>query len=101
MTTLAHYNDIDGMQGWCQDMIGPTAMIKKMEEFLKGVGPAYNHPQAGLCPVDATPSCSEAGDVKICIYEAAGTEQDVIASLHQNVATTMWGNVSTIHFLYK
>ena len=114
-----HFMNIDNIPGACVQYSGAKKadVIKHTQWVEKNVG--YKHPQAGQCPPIAAPTCeSFAGmppcppapgpmcnwnyekTVRSCNISNYGSDQGDI-ELNQNVATDMWGDVSTVHMVKK
>ena len=101
MTLNIHYENVDGMSGWCQDIGGPHDYVAAMESEMKGMGGSYAHPLAGLCTNSGKGNCSEIDTgTTSCLY-MSGADQEDIDRIHSNVA--MWGGAghSVVHILRK
>ena len=89
VTAAIHYENIDGMTGWCQDIRASQANIDAMENEMSGMGGAYAHPEHGVCTNSGPGQCSQISpDIKSCLW-MSGAEQEDIDRVQSNVE--MWG----------
>ena len=84
---MVHYNNIDGMTGWCQEISGPARDVKEYTDSMKSMGGTYAHPLPGNCPHRG--SCTNSMGLEMCTWMGGASDED-IARVHQDFAA-MWG----------